>query len=108
MYPGPQMLSLGAGVNRFTRKRCTMKAQLAFGAVLFACVAFAAIPETPAAAPGSQKVSGDYVEARTASVFAGACHYNGELVTTGEEAIAGWNVTSGYWKGANLTGVKAM
>jgi hypothetical protein len=26
---------------------------------------------------------GDYVEVRTASVFAGACHYNGEFVTTG-------------------------
>ena len=86
-----------------------MKAQLAFGAVLFACVAFAAVPAngTPAAS-GSQKVMGDYVEARTASVFAGACHYNGELVTTGEEAVTGWHVTSGYWKGADLTGVKAM
>ena len=26
-------------------------------------------------------VRGDYVEVRTASVFAGACHYNGEIVT---------------------------
>lgn len=85
-----------------------MKAQLAFGAVLFACVAFAAVPGSGAATTGSQKVTGDYVEARTASVFAGACHYNGELVTTGQEAIAAWDVTSGYWKGANLSGVKAM
>ena len=83
-----------------------MKAQLAFGAVLFACVAFAAVPESGTAA--SHKVSGNYVEARTASVFAGACHYNGELVTTGEQAIAGWSVSSGYWKGADLSGVKAM
>src|SRR5678815_4830331 len=29
---------------------------------------------------------GDYVEVRTASVFAGACHYNGEVVTTGRDA----------------------
>ena len=28
---------------------------------------------------------GDYVEVRTASVFAGACHYNGEVVTTGRD-----------------------
>ena len=30
---------------------------------------------------------GDYVEVRTASVFAGACHYNGEVVTTGRDAM---------------------
>ena len=27
--------------------------------------------------------SGAYAEARTASVFAGACHYNGELMSDG-------------------------
>lgn len=42
-------------------------------------------PPSPAA---STRIVGDYVEARTASVFAGACHYNGELVTTGHEAVA--------------------
>jgi len=52
-------------------------------------------------------VKGDYVEARTASVFAGACHYNGELVTTGQEAIAAWNFTSGTWDGVDLSGVRA-
>ena len=82
-----------------------MKAQLAFGAVMLACVGFAAVPS---GAAGTSKVTGDYVEARTASVFAGACHYNGELVTTGEQAVEGWSVTSGYWKGANLSGLKAM
>ena len=40
-------------------------------------------------------VKGDYVEVRTASVFAGPCHYHGELVTTGRDAIMAWNVTSG-------------
>src|SRR5687767_11175075 len=38
---------------------------------------------------------GEYVEVRTASVFAGACHYNGEVVTTGRDALMAWNVTSG-------------
>lgn len=51
---------------------------------------------------------GDYVEVRTASVFAGACHYNGELVTTGNDAMMAWNVTSGNWQGVDLTGVRAM
>jgi hypothetical protein len=53
-------------------------------------------------------VKGDYVEVRTASVFAGACHYNGELVTTGRDAILAWNVTEGEHNGVNLAGVKAV
>ena len=53
-------------------------------------------------------VRGDYVEVRTASVFAGACHYNGEVVTTGRDAMMAWNVTSGKWQDVDLTGVRAM
>jgi hypothetical protein len=56
----------------------------------------------------SSKIVGDYVEARTASVFAGACHYNGELVTTGRDAVLAWKITSGSWKGIDLAGVTAM
>ena len=51
---------------------------------------------------------GDYVEVRTASVFAGACHYNGEVVTTGRDAMMAWNVTSGQWQGMDLSGVRVM
>ena len=51
---------------------------------------------------------GDYVEVRTASVFAGACHYNGEVVTTGRDAMMAWNVTSGKWQGVDLSGVRVM
>ena len=51
---------------------------------------------------------GDYVEVRTASVFAGACHYNGEVVTTGRDAMMAWNVTSGKWQGVDLTGVSVL
>lgn len=53
-------------------------------------------------------ITGDYVEARTASVFAGACHYNGEVVTTGNDAVMAWSFASGKWNGTDLTGVKAM
>jgi hypothetical protein len=55
----------------------------------------------------STPIKGDYVEARTASVFAGACHYNGELVTTGHEAVAAWSFASGTWDGVSLSGVRA-
>src|SRR5689334_18034406 len=51
---------------------------------------------------------GDYVEVGTASVFAGACHFNGEVVTTGREAMMAWNVTSGKWQGIDLTGVRVL
>src|SRR5271154_3653247 len=40
-------------------------------------------------------LAGDYVEARTASVFAGACHVNGELMTTGRDAVMAWQFNDG-------------
>lgn len=52
----------------------------------------------------SNSLRGDYVETRTASVFAGACHYNGELTTTGRDALMAWNVVSGSWRGVDLAG----
>lgn len=53
-------------------------------------------------------VRGDYVEVRTASVFAGACHYNGELTTAGRDALMAWNVKSGAWQGVDLAGVRIV
>src|SRR5690242_349531 len=54
------------------------------------------------------QLRGDYVEVRTASVFAGACHYNGEVVTTGRDAMMAWNVANGQWQGVDLSGVRAI
>ena len=56
----------------------------------------------------SVSLRGDYVEVRTASVFAGACHYNGEVVTTGRDAMMAWNVTSGKYQGVDLSGVRVL
>ena len=53
-------------------------------------------------------IRGDYVEVRTASVFAGACHYNGEVTTTGRDALMAWNITAGKWNGVDLAGVRAV
>jgi hypothetical protein len=53
-------------------------------------------------------LTGDYVEARTASVFAGACHYNGELTTAGREAAMVWHVRSGAWNGTDVSGLTVM
>lgn len=68
---------------------------------------FSLIPSSasPKAAP---RPAGDYVEARTASVFAGPCHFNGEWVTTGNDAVMAWNFTSGQWHNTDITGVRVM
>lgn len=75
---------------------CAVLAALAVSGVVFGSKA------------DSVSVRGDYVEVRTASVFAGACHYNGEVTTTGRDAMMAWNVTSGSWQGVDLTGVRAL
>ena len=56
----------------------------------------------------SLPLAGDYVEARTASVFCGACHFNGEYMSTGNDAVAAWHFTSGSWRGVDLSGVTMM
>jgi len=40
-------------------------------------------------------LSGDYVEVRTVSVFAGPCHYNGETMTGDRDAVLAWQFDSG-------------
>jgi hypothetical protein len=74
--------------------------------ILFGVICVGAVGLTSQAE--STSVKGDYVEVRTASVFAGACHYNGEVTTTGRDALMAWNVTSGNWEGVDLTGVRAL
>ena len=95
------MLSIGA-VGADDHYRCVMKTRILCSLALLLCAGSA-----PVVTPGG-KVVGDYVEARTASVFAGACHYNGELQTTGRDAMMAWNITSGSWNGTDLSGVRAM
>ena len=53
-------------------------------------------------------IKGDYVEVRTASVFAGACHFNGEVTTAGREAIMAWSFTSGSYNGTDFSGLRAI
>src|SRR6185295_2466072 len=52
----------------------------------------------------SAEISGRYVEARTASVFAGACHYGGERTTAGREALLAWSIDAGSFGGVDLSG----
>ena len=86
-----------------------MKTKLLLGLVLLAggVASVSAMPAQKLIRPAAPaKISGDYVEARTASVFCGACHYNGELVTTGHDAIMAWSFTGGQYNGVDLAGVR--
>jgi hypothetical protein len=53
----------------------------------------------------SNKIYGDYVEARTADVFTGPCFANAEAGLIGELAVFGWRVQKGTWQGTKLDGL---
>ena len=51
------------------------------------------------------RITGQYVEARTAEVFAGGCIMNSEAETMGRQALMAWRITSGVFDGVNLEGL---
>jgi hypothetical protein len=51
------------------------------------------------------RLTGEYVEARTAEVFAGGCIMNSEAETMGRQAIMAWRITSGSFDGVALDGL---
>ncbi len=53
-------------------------------------------------------ITGDYVESRSANIYVGACHHEGELLTTGRNAVLAWNITAGEVAGVSLAGVRAL
>ncbi len=71
-----------------------------------AFLAFGASPSLAATRP--RAISGEYVEARTAEVFAGGCIMASEAETTGRQAIMAWHVTSGVLDGARLDGLTVV
>jgi hypothetical protein len=70
-------------------------------------VALSGVMAATLAAKGPS-VTGTYVEARTAEVFAGACIMNGEAATTGREAILAWKVDRGQVNGVTLDGLAVV
>lgn len=55
---------------------------------------------------GPEVVTGHYVEARSAAVFAGPCHYNGEVQMQGRSALMAWQLDQGEWQGVDLGGAQ--
>ena len=60
---------------------------------------------TGLSAGGPARVTGDYVEARTAEVFAGGCIMNSEAETAGRQAVLAWRITQGRFNGVVLDGL---
>ena len=60
------------------------------------------------AASGTTAITGDYVEARTAEVFAGGCIQGSEGEAAGREAILAWRVGKGQVNGVSLDGLSIV
>lgn len=72
-----------------------------------ACIAaaMAGLVSATALAGGSGTISGSYVEARTAEVFAGGCIMNSEAETMGRQAVMAWKIDRGSYRGVQLDGL---
>ncbi len=60
----------------------------------------------PLAGDTQEAPRGLYVEARTAAVYAGACHYGSQYTTQGRTALLGWRIEDGSFGGVSLAGVE--
>jgi hypothetical protein len=54
------------------------------------------------------QLRGEYVEARNADVYVGACFANSEVNQVGDLAVFGWRVSKGSWEGVNLDGLSVV
>ena len=80
-----------------------MRTILCTGAVL----SLAAVVSCAASLP-AHSVSGNYIEARTSDVYTGPCFANGEIDMNGREAVFGWKINNGSWRGVDLSGLAVV
>jgi hypothetical protein len=73
-----------------------------------AAAAISAMASVSVLAGSNGTISGEYVEARTAEVFAGGCVMNSEAETTGRQAVMAWKVTTGSYLGVALDGLAVV
>jgi hypothetical protein len=52
-------------------------------------------------------ISGAYFESRTCAIFAGPCHYSGEIMVDGGTAALVWSFEVGSYRGSNIAGLRA-
>jgi hypothetical protein len=55
-----------------------------------------------------EAITGAYVEARTAEVFAGGCIMSSEAETIGRQAVLAWRVDQGGFDGQSLDGLRVV
>ena len=60
------------------------------------------------AAGGTESVSGQYVEARTAEIFTGGCIMGSEAETMGKQAVLAWKVNRGTVNGVSIDGLSVV
>ena len=58
-----------------------------------------------AAQADAATIKGQYLEARTCSVYTGPCFGNAEIGLAGKEAVLAWKVDKGAWKDVSLDGL---
>lgn len=56
----------------------------------------------------ADELAGSYLEARSASVFGGGCHFNGEFDTAGRKATMAFHFEQGDYKGVSLAGINVV
>jgi hypothetical protein len=67
-----------------------------------------ALGSTSMLAGSNGTISGEYVEARTAEVFAGGCIMNSEAETMGRQAVMAWKIDRGSYHGVSLDGLAVV
>jgi hypothetical protein len=60
------------------------------------------------AAGGAGKITGSYVEVRSADVWVGACYANSEFGNFGKEGTMAWNIQDGAFNGVSLKGLSVV
>lgn len=74
----------------------------------FIVAALLGVAVSPLLAGGRDAITGAYVEARTAEVFAGGCIMNSEAETVGKQAVLAWKVDHGSFNGVILDGLSVV
>src|SRR5438270_10232407 len=56
----------------------------------------------------AEKITGDYLESRSADVYVAQCFANSEVNLTGDQALLAWHVRDGSWDGQRLDGLTVI
>ena len=75
---------------------------------IFSVLGAVVLATVPTSAGSKNVIQGDYVEARTAEVFAGGCIMGSEAETAGRHAVMAWRVTGGSHEGVVLDGLSVV